>query len=35
MEDPASDADSARLLTAAIESGTPLALVRHGVAALA
>ncbi|MEU6415676.1 type 1 glutamine amidotransferase domain-containing protein [Microbispora sp. NPDC046933] len=35
MEDLASDADSARLLTAAIGSGTPLGLVCHGVAALA
>ncbi|MBE3009597.1 type 1 glutamine amidotransferase domain-containing protein [Microbispora sp. NEAU-D428] len=34
MEDLASDADSARLLTAAIGSGTPLGLVCHGVAAL-
>jgi putative intracellular protease/amidase len=35
LEDLAADADSARVLTATLESGKPLALVCHGVAALA
>jgi putative intracellular protease/amidase len=34
MEDLATDADSARLLTATLDAGKPLALVCHGVAAL-
>lgn len=34
MEDLSTDADSARLITAALDSGRPLALVCHGVAAL-
>ncbi|MCO6000150.1 type 1 glutamine amidotransferase domain-containing protein [Actinoallomurus rhizosphaericola] len=34
MEDLASNADSARLLTAALEAGKPLGVVCHGVAAL-
>jgi putative intracellular protease/amidase len=34
MEDLAADADSARLLTVALDAGKPLALVCHGVAAL-
>lgn len=34
LEDLSADADSARLLTATLDSGKPLALVCHGVAAL-
>lgn len=34
LEDLSADADSARLLTATLDSGRPLALVCHGVAAL-
>ncbi|MER5528466.1 type 1 glutamine amidotransferase domain-containing protein [Streptomyces sp. NPDC002677] len=34
MEDLSADADSARLITATLEAGRPLALVCHGVAAL-
>ncbi|WP_329543796.1 type 1 glutamine amidotransferase domain-containing protein [Streptomyces sp. NBC_01356] len=34
MEDLSTDADSARLITAALDAGRPLALVCHGVAAL-
>ncbi|WP_326718623.1 MULTISPECIES: type 1 glutamine amidotransferase domain-containing protein [unclassified Streptomyces] len=34
MEDLSTDADSARLITATLDAGRPLALVCHGVAAL-